>query len=176
MRTVRICAVAPWRSWRPHASDGAASGEASRQSVPALATPHPVGHQFGTRGRWARNPKGRWSVSSGDGSERRLSFLGYLILNLAAAAILLGVYYFASTTTVGVKKLAPFGIAIPCIFVWLCFVGVSVYDAMFDRAADGKKHRTVDPRASRDRVSRERVSRERVSKVSGTEKLPREKS
>lgn len=115
-------------------------------------------------------------MSDGGGSGRRLSLLGYLILNLAAAAVLLGVYYLASTTKVGVKTLEPYGVAVPCIFVWLCFAAVSVYDAMFDRAADGKRARPSDARTSRDRVSRDRVSRERVSKVSGTEKLPREKS
>jgi hypothetical protein len=40
-------------------------------------------------------------------SGRRLSLLGYLILNLAAAAILLGVYYFAASAHVGLKPLTP---------------------------------------------------------------------
>lgn len=124
----------------------------------------------------ARDFTRRWALSDGGGSGRRLSLLGYLILNLAAAAILLGVYYFAASAHVGLKPLTPYGVAIPCIFVWLCFVAVSVYDAMFDRAADGKKARPADSRTSRDRVSRDRISRERASKVSGTEKLPREKS
>ncbi len=97
---------------------------------------------------------------------QKLSFLGYVVLNLAAAAMLLLMYWVSTTLKVGQKPLEPYGLAVPLVFVWFCFVAASVFDAIYDRKADAGEKRAGRPRDSR--------SRERVSRVSGVERLSRD--
>lgn len=96
---------------------------------------------------------------------QKLSLLGYIVLSLAAGAMLLLIYWVSTTLKVGRKPLEPYGLAVPLFFVWLCFVAASVFDAIYDRKADAGEKRPA---------RRDSRSREHVSRVSGVERLSRD--
>jgi hypothetical protein len=74
---------------------------------------------------------------------------GYVAMNAVAAAILYGIWHFAFREH-GQRVLRPQGMAPLLVFVWLCFLAASVYDAMHDRIADRmRREREAERRTSR---------------------------
>lgn len=86
--------------------------------------------------------------------EPKLSWKGYVLLNLIVAGFLVGIHY-ATKGFIGSKPLYPWGLAPILFFVWLCFGAASIYDAFFDRYAERVDQRTereslADPGVPRD--------------------------